>query len=193
MQNRFSFRDSGVARKKYIKYLVILIVVVVAGLFVRSAISSGTSSANESNTVLSKAISFKELGKVVPVVITDEDGEQVEGVNMRIDNAELRNEIIVKGQRATSVAGRSFLVLNIKISNDLEQGVEINTKDYFRLYENNEGSERLAPDIHNDPVMVQAISTKPTRVAFPVNADTRHFILQVGEIAGEKEILEIDL
>lgn len=196
MRNRFSSISRGSVSKKYIKYFVIFVVIVVAGLFVKNSLASvGSTSSNSGSekNVLAKAVSSKEIGKEVPVSISDENGDSLEGVRMRIDNAELRNEIIVQGQKATSVAGRSFLVLNLKIVNELEQGVEINTRDYFRLAENDESSEWLAPDIHNDPVVVQAISTKPTRVAFPVNAGTRHFILQTGEITGDKEKLEIDL
>ena len=169
--------------------------VLVVGLIVRNSFAAGSSSigAGEEKTVLADAIASKELNKEAPVVITDENGEDLKGVKMKIDNVELRGEIIVKGQKATSVAGRGFLVVNIKLINELEQAVEIQTKDYFRLGENGTDKEWLAPDIHNDPVLVQAISTKPTRIAFPVNVNTRKFILQIGEITGNKEKVEVDL
>jgi hypothetical protein len=190
-----SFRGGNFNKRKTIKYFVILLVVLGAGLLVRSLFTTAGSSGIQANEQLSlkPMRASKELGKEVQISIKDSNGEEVDKVTMRLENVELRDEIIVKGQKATSVNGRSFLVINLKLSNPLEQGIEINTKDYLRLGEGQEPNDWLAPDIHNDPVLVQAISTKPTRVGFPVNSDSRVFVLQIGEIAGDKEKVQIDL
>lgn len=188
MNNRIPFRSG---RGKYFKYVVIVFVIL-ALAFVAKNLFGASDSPKEitSKLQLKEVIASKQLDKDVLIPLKDESGEQAEPVVMKIENVELRDEIIVQGQKATSVAGRSFFVVNIKLVNSLEQAVEINTRDYLRLGENGDG-QWLAPDIHNDPVLVQAISTKPTRVAFPVNANVRNFRLQIGEIAGEKEVLEI--
>lgn len=110
-----------------------------------------------------------------------------------IDRAELRDEIVIKGQKATAVKGRDFLLVTIKITNDHNQAFKINTKDFVRLSVNGNTAEWLAPDIHNDPVEVQAISTKLTRVGFPVNENVTDFALQVGEITGNKEVITLNL
>ncbi len=187
------FRGGSLNKKKIFKIVGALAFIFVLFVVARSVFSGASSEATGNSSVLKSATVNKELGKEVGISIKDEDGEEVEKVTMRLENIELRDEIIVKGQKASSVSGRSFLVVNIKLSNSLEQGVEINTKDYLRLGSGTEPTEWLAPDIHNDPVLVQAISTKPTRVAFPVNADERKFVLQIGEIAGDKEKVELDL
>lgn len=191
--NRPSFISGRGAR--YLKYFMILVVVVIIGIVVKNVLASigKSSSATVEKMVLNSVISEKYMGKDIKIPLTNEEGEEVDSLTMRIENVELRDEIIVQGQKATSVAGRGFLVVNLKLVNRLEQGVEVNTKDYIRLGKaGQEEAEWLAPDIHNDPVLIQAISTKPTRVAFPVNIEDKQYVLQVGEIAGEKERLEID-
>lgn len=190
MNSRISFNSGG---KKYFKYLVVVIVVFAVVLIVRNVLASSNGSSNQTGdrVQLKDATFSQELNKDFSIELTDENGDETEPVSMKLVNTELRDEIIVQGQKATSVAGRSFLVVNLKIVNPLEQGVEINTKDYLRLVEG-DSSEWLAPDIHNDPVLIQAISSKPTRLGFPVNSNTRKFRLQIGEISGEKEIVEIN-
>lgn len=178
-------------RRKYIKYFIALVVLIALGLAVRAIYSSKPASVDETTKMtLKAATASKQLGKEFKISIKDEKGKEIDGVTMRLENVELRDEIIVQGQKANSVAGRSFLVVNIKLVNTLEKAVEINTKDYLRLGINE--NEWLAPDIHNDPVLVQAISTKPTRVAFPVDAGLTVFTLQLGEISGDKEKVEIN-
>ncbi|OGM29170.1 hypothetical protein A2801_00820 [Candidatus Woesebacteria bacterium RIFCSPHIGHO2_01_FULL_41_10] len=136
---------------------------------------------------------MQEINKEISFPITDNTGEEVGRVKMVLATAELRDEIIVKGKKASAVSGRTFLVLNIKVTNSFDKSIEVNTKDYFRVAVNGDESEWLAPDIHNDPVKIQAISTKPTRVAFPVDENIRSFILQIGEIKGEKEKVNLEL
>jgi len=112
-------------------------------------------------------------------------------ISFVIEKAELRDEIVIKGQKANAVAGRTFLILQVKLRNELDRGLEINTKDYVRLAYKDADTEWFAADIHNDPVAVQAISTKSTRLGFPVDDDIRSFILQVGPINGSKDKIDV--
>ncbi len=122
-----------------------------------------------------------------------DSGEDVSDIKFFIDDAELREEIVVQGQKAVAVPGRIFLIVTIKISNSYEQAITMNTRDYVRLIVDGNQEEKLAPDIHNDPVEIQAISTKQTRLGFAIDDNDKPLSLQVGEIEGDKETIELDL
>lgn len=123
--------------------------------------------------------------------VKDDSGRNLGKIEYSLDNAELRNEIVVKGERATAVKGRTFLIINIKLQNANENTVTINTRDYIRLSVNGNTKEWLAPDIYNDPVEIQAISTKFSRVGFPINDTDANLKLQVGEISGDKTTIDL--
>lgn len=131
------------------------------------------------------------LNKELAFPLKNEKGDSVGQFKYIVENAELRKEIIVKGQRATSVKGRIFLVINLKINNDTNNKLALNTRDYIRLMVNDNDKELLAPDVHNDPVEIQAISTKYTRVAFPINETDNNLKLRLGEISGDKQTVDL--
>ena len=72
----------------------------------------------------------------------------------------------------------------------MDNRIEISTRDYIRLSVN-DSEERLEFTIHNDPVEVGAISTRPTRLAIPIDDTDQKLTLYVGEIKGDKEAVEI--
>lgn len=123
--------------------------------------------------------------------IRDQKGKEVSQIKYILESAELRDEIVVKGQKATALKGRTFLILNIKINNELGKKIEVTTRDYVRLSVNNNEAEWVAPDIHNDPVEIQAISTKFSRIGFPINDSDYNLKLRVGEINGEKTTFDL--
>lgn len=134
-----------------------------------------------------------DLNYEFSVPLNNDNKEKVSEIKMSIESAEIRDEIIVQGKKVTSIKGRTFVILNLKIKNEFDQAIEVKTRNYFRLSVNGDEGNWLAPDIHNDPLEVQAISTKNTRVGFPVDETDGKFLLQVGEIAGEKQKVEINL
>lgn len=129
----------------------------------------------------------QQINREFSFPLKDDKGKVVTTIKYTIESAELRDEIVVKGQRATSVQGRTFLIIPLKINNDYSKGIEIQAKDYIRLVLNGKDTELLAADIHSDPVTVQALSTKQTRIGFPINDTDRNLILKVGELSGTKE------
>lgn len=165
--------------------ILILLIILVARVRVPTAatpkVSPATTSANP--TV--------ELDKTYSFPMKDNQGQVVTNISYTITSAQLLNQIIVQGQTATAAPGRIFLILNLKLRNDSNQAVSLNTGDYIRLSVNN-GTDWLAADIHNDPVVVQPISTKLTRLGFPVNVTDKKFLLQVGEIKGEKSTVPLE-
>lgn len=177
-------------KKKYIAVFSALVVILIAFIFfTKNSKSSNVAGSFQTNSDTAKKSAT--IGKDFEFPINDDKAKEVSRFKYTIESAELRDEIVVKGQKVTSVSGRTFLIINIKIINTLDKMVQINTRDYIRLIRNGNPSEQLAPDVHNDPVEVQAISTKLTRVAFPINNTDTDLQLQIGEIIGEKQIIPI--
>ncbi len=169
--------------------LVIAVLVVVSGtgwLVMRSR-------ANDNRVQVPGAKAKQNINKEFPIPIRGDNDEEITQIKMNLDSAELRDEIIVQGKRASSVKGRTFLILSLKLANDFDKGVQMNVKDYFRLTVNGNEGEMLAADIHNDPVVIQPKSTKFSRIGFPINDTDKNLVLWVGEVSGEKQKLELDL
>jgi len=176
------------------KALIVLVVVVVGGfLLFRSRGSSSVLSNQNEQIEVSKPSATKEINRVFEFPLKNGKGEEVSKLKFEIEKADIRSEIVVQGKKHVAVKGREYLILNLKVTNEYEKAVEINTRDYVRLSVNGNQDEWLAPDIHNDPVEVQALSTKLTRVGFPVDTTDKDFVLRVGEIKGEKEDIKLDI
>lgn len=133
------------------------------------------------------ALAKKEVGRELSVELKNKEKTKV---TYLIESAELTDEILVRGEKLRALPGKAFLIFNLKIVNSGKQGIQINSRDFVRLSLSNK-EEWLAPEIHNDPVGVQAISTKFTRIGFPVSRSQKQFTVRLGEISGEK--IEFDL
>ncbi|RJR24327.1 hypothetical protein C4578_03000 [Candidatus Microgenomates bacterium] len=175
--------------KSLLKYFLIAVPVILVSVvsFLIGKKSLSLPPTQSSEKVLSvEARPTKEIGKEISLEVGNPEEGKIKYV---VDSAEILKQIVVKGQDVSAVPGRAFLVLNLKITNERKNGIQINTRDFIRL--SSLGEEWAAPEIHNDPVEVQAISTKITKIGFPINDSDRQFKLKIGKIDGEKE--EIDL
>ena len=174
--------------------IVILIIVLILGfmLFRRSAAAPQTPTVSlEDATELSKAEASATINREFTFPLKDAAGKNISNLKYKIENADLRKEIFIKGQKATAVNGRAFLVFDIKVTNGYNSTIQMNTRDYIRL--STDGKEWAAPEIHNDPVAISAIATQNTRLGFAVNEKDRVFKLQVGEVKGQKTIIDVKL
>ena len=159
----------------------------------RKSQQSGTVTTSSGKVTLPAPSASQTLDKSFSFPLKDATGKEVSKFKYEIYSVEKRDEIIVKGKRAIAVAGRTFLIVNVKIKNDYKSTVSINARDYIRLTVNN-GSDKLAADIHNDPVEVQSDSTKQTRLGFPINESDKNLtLLVVGELEGKKETIKLNL
>ena len=185
----------GFANIKNIKYIGVALVIVLAIVFIssRSSGNGQTAGASDSRVQVEDAVATETLNKISNFPIKNSSGEEVSSIEYEIISAEIRNQLIIEGVKKTTKQGRTFLVLNLKITNSYNKAIDVITRNYIRLSVNGDESEWLAPDIYNDPVTVQAISTKPTRLAFLINDSDESFVLQIGEIDGEKERLELTI
>jgi hypothetical protein len=201
-----NFQPKGFKRffKKSPMVPFIGIVVVVFAIAIFALYNVISRSTNNATPTLASNNGAKQIAVNKPVVqetlnrsfdfpLKDANGKVVSKLKYVIQSAEIDNQIIIKGQQATAIQGRTFLVLNLQITNSYDKSVQLNTRDYLRLITGS-SPEKLAADIHNDPVEVQAISTKYTRLGFPIDAaDTKSLTLQVGEIQGTKQTIKLDL
>jgi hypothetical protein len=178
--------------KILLAFIGVIVFIAVVVLFRGNQNSSATQSSSEKPAApIIKA--EQTLNKTYNFPIRDDSGKELNKLKFEILSASLQDEILVKGQRATAVQGRTFLILDLKIVNSYDKGVQINTRDYLRLIVNGNKNEPIAADIHNDPVEVQAISAKQTRIGFPINESYKNLELQVGEINGKKETIKLNL
>lgn len=122
--------------------------------------------------------------------VFDDKGQKVTDISYVITSADKQNEIIIKGQRAEAIEGKTFFIINLSLVNSSNQTIQLNTRDYIRLSVGI-SKDLLASDIHNDPVIVQPISTVYTRLGFPIAADTKQVTLHVGELTGQKTDIPI--
>lgn len=196
-----SFQSKGFKKSPLIPFIVIVLVVFGVAIFALSNVigrstTSATPTLASSNTKqvnVAKPIVQRTLNKAFDFPLKDASGKVVSKLHYVVKSAELNNQIIIKGQQATAIQGRMFLVLNLQITNSYNKSIQLNTRDYIRLITGN-SPEKLAADIHNDPVEVQAISTKYTRLGFPIDsADANSLTLQVGEITGPKQLVKLNL
>lgn len=149
--------------------------------------SSQAVNSSDSRVELKGARVKTDVNKEFSFPIKDQYGNKVTAVKYYLGSAELRDEIIVKGSKYDAIKGRTFFILTVKLTNDYDKTLNLNARDFIRLTVNGREEEKLAADIHNDPVEVQAISTKETRLGWPVNDSDKDLILWVGEISGNKE------
>ena len=180
--------------------VVVVIVVLIGAVFITKSMKSHSTgqvagaSVQNNNTQMNvpKPLAQETLNKEFDFPLKDATGKVVSKFNYEILSAEEDNQIIIKGQVATAVQGKTFLLLNLKITNNFDKDVELNTRDYVRLIVDN-STDRLAADVHNDPVDVQAISTKYTRLGFPIDIAAKNLKLEVGEIDGQKQTIQLNL
>lgn len=202
--SRFKFNKMPNMKSFFKKYgfFIVLGCVVLLLLLVIVTHTSRTSTGASRTSVLGKTAddriklksprSTEDINREFKFSLLDNNGKELGKFSYFIQNAELRDEIILKGVRTPTIVGRTFLIINLKFTNPLNNDIQINAKDYIRLTVNNL-NEKLAPEIHNDPVDVQAISTKYTRVGFIINDTDKNLVLQIGEIKGDKQSIPLNL
>jgi len=178
--------------KLLIATVIIIFTVIFYGVLNSNSSKTSTSKSNDEKVGVVDAKASQTINKTFTFPLKDEKNVEVGRFKYIITDIKLQDEIIVKGQRATAVKGRTFLIVDLKIVNDSSHIFDINTRDYIRLSIKGE-KERFAADIHNDPVQIQAISTKLTRLGFPIDDTNRKFELFVGEIKGTKQSININL
>lgn len=178
--------------KKLIIFGALIIVAIFAIFTLKNTLlaNKGDKSPDDSRVAFPEAKAKKDINKNFSFPLKNQKGEEVSRIEYTILDASLQDQIVSKGKSYTTIKGRTILILNLKITNNHNQSIEINSRDYVRLSING-STELLAADIHNDPVLIQAISTKYTRLGFPIYDTDKNLKILVGEIGGTKEEVAI--
>lgn len=192
-QMNFNFRSLNLKKNHFVyaSLAILLIVTFLSGRY----FSKGSESFLSSGDVRENAplpIATQTLNKNFEFPLLDTSGEEVSRISYFVQSANLQDAFIYQGKLAKAVKGRTFLIFNLKITNPYSKTIEINAKDYIRVKLNGK-DEQLASEIHNDPVEIQADSTKYTRIGLPINDVDKNIVLLVGELSGKKEIVNLNL
>jgi hypothetical protein len=172
--------------------LIALVLVFLAGRYFAPSTTLGEISGGDTRTAAPTPIATQELNKSFDFPLLDDKAKEVAKIKYIVESANLQDAFIYQGKTATAVKGRTFLIFNLKITNPYSKTIEINAKDYIRIKMNG-SEEQLAPEIHNDPVQIQADSTKYTRIGLPINDTDKDIILLIGELDGKKETIKLNL
>lgn len=187
----FSLPQAGqIKNLRHNKSLLIvgLIVLIFAAFLFGRVLPSG----NNGQISAPAAQATQTLNKEFKFPLRDANGKKVSDVSYVIQNANFQDSFIYQGKVAEAVKGRTFLIFNLKITNPYDKSIQINARDYIRVRVNGT-SEQLAPEIHNDPVQIDANATKYTRVGLPLNTTDKDIEMLVGEINGPKQTIKLSL
>jgi flagellar basal body-associated protein FliL len=189
-------RNNKEGFKRFIPIVVLVVFVLIGlffvGRFIKNSFSNQTLNAADSRVAIKGPKAQMTIGKTFEFPLTDDSGKTVATLKFFLDDAELRDEIILNGQKATLVKGRTYLILTIKLTNNSDKFIQMKVRNYVRLNVNGAKDEWTAAQVYNDPVEVQPESTQQTRLGFPVNDSDKDMILRVGDLEGKKELIPLN-
>jgi len=85
--------------------------------------------------------------------------------------------------------GEEFFILTLEYENNHSQALRVDSQNFFRLIR---GEKKHAADFYNGQIELPAISVKKDEIGFVVAEGEKSFKLQVGQVEGEKEEIEIN-
>ncbi len=197
IKSQFNNRNSKNRIKDFLPLIILGVVGFTAlffvGRFIISAFEGKTLGSSDSRVELKGPRAKMSLDKTYEFPLTDDKGKEIARLKFFVDDAELRDEIILGGQKAVAPKGTTYLITTIKLTNTSNKFIEMRVRNYVRLNINGNKDEWQAASIHNDPVEVQPQSTKLTRLGFPINDADKDLMLRIGDLEGKKETIKLDL
>ncbi len=172
-------------RKKLIIIIVLIILVLVAFRFLLARrYSPSTPKPKVVAVSVDKSFDFPALN--------NQGKPAGSKIKLKIAQVEKTNQVIVKDQTFTAKNNKLFLIVNLEMKNDATTPLNLLPGDLIRLTYNNDDNNKYAPDLHNNLVLVSAISTKLDRVGFVIPDNARNFKLLIGELEGKKESVAVE-
>lgn len=119
----------------------------------------------------------------------DRSGKTLETtVSLSLVSSQRTNQIFVRNKPVRTTPDKSFLVLNLELENKNPERLYFYTSDYVRFVA--EG-KKLEADFKNPRLEIAPFSTKKDKLAFLVEDKENKFQIQIGELAGLPETIEI--
>jgi hypothetical protein len=176
------FKTLITSRKKLLVGVVILLI----GVFLVFGRSKPTTSVAPHSVKVQVAKSYDMSA------LTTQGKVSTTKIKFSIDTVEKTDQVLVKDQVFTAKNNKMFLIVNLQLKNDATSALNILPGDLVRLSYGSSPDNKFAPDLHNNLVLVSAISTKTDRVGFVIPNDVRSFKIFVGELEGKKEEINVD-
>src|SRR3989344_1417820 len=104
---RTRFPEFNMSPKIILTILGIIVFVIIIIIFKGS---QGTTASKSSKPVAPVSLSKQEINKEFTFPIKDAGGKEISKVKLFVENASIQDDILVKGQRARAVQGRTFLI-----------------------------------------------------------------------------------
>jgi len=186
---KFKLRVSALNKKILLKLTAAFIVILAVILLLLEIGGRSSGTFTGSNRYSQKSVN---LSKTFQFAGSTENGRSTEDfVNLTLTNVEMTKQILIQGKPATAKDGKIFLIINLEIDNPHNTKLFISPVDLIRLVDKN--GKKFAPDVHNNQVAVEPISVKKTRVGFVVDEGVSGWKLQIGEVSGAKEQVDLPI
>lgn len=141
--------------------------------------------------VVAKSINVT-VDKAFDMIALTNQGKPAGGkVRLKVATAQKTDQVMVKEQVFTAKNHKLFLIVNLELKNDATNAVNVIPGDLVRLTVSGDEENKFAPDLHNNLVLISAISTKNDRIGFVIPDDVKIFKLYIGELEGKKETVAV--
>lgn len=178
-------------KKKYTIIGIVAVVVILVIVFLVTRQRTPSLSQQSSTAVLSETTKAKAVANINKTFTFSavNQAKQKKDVSFTITSVERKDEIKVQGETRKANKNIDFLLVRIEIENTLTERLAIASADLIRLED--ERGKLYSPDYHNGNVILDPISVKKDLISFVVDSRAKNFTLQVGELEGEKEKVEV--
>ena len=181
----------GAKRTIYIVLGVILLIVLAGSVFyfTKGRSKSGSQS-DTSNQIVSENGVSAALNKKINFPIKDSSGKDTGNqLVVNFTNVERSEKILYKGRPLSPRESKDFIVVNIEIENSTKDRLTVRPADFMRLVDTQ--GRQFAADIQTDPIKVEPLSIKRTRIVYIVADNLRDLKFLIGQINADRETVEV--
>lgn len=151
-------------------------------LITKTSLISASSQINKINRKI-------DINKSYSYNLITKEGGDAGSLVLHVVSAEKTDVVMVKGEEIKAPADKIFLAINIEWDNKSAQSLSVDTVNYFRYL--NAEDKLYAPAFYNEKVSVSPISIRNDKLAFVISANQKDIKIQIGELKGNKEIVEL--